>query len=195
MSRIVTRGGFPAYRMSVEWRPVVGGEGRYEVSSEGLVRSLDRIGGRVRKRVCKGQELKPIRTPRGYAQAVLHLKRGVVTRHIHRLVAEAFLVADPTRPHVNHKDGNKLNNAAGNLEWVTPSENAFHAHRTGLQRNPRGLDAWNGKLSDGDVRQIVRLGHQGVKSRDLGRQFGITTTYARDLIVGRRRSASQEKGQ
>lgn len=32
----------------------------------------------------------------------------------------------------NHKDGNKLNNHLNNMEWVSRSENALHAHRTGL---------------------------------------------------------------
>lgn len=53
---------------------------------------------------------------------------------IHRLVATAF-VANPDpilKIQVNHIDGNKLNNCASNLEWVTQSENAQHAYRIGL---------------------------------------------------------------
>jgi hypothetical protein len=58
--------------------------------------------------------------------------RGVRRYRVHRLVAQLFLLPDASRPHVNHIDGNKLNNHVSNLEWCTPEENHAHAKRLGL---------------------------------------------------------------
>lgn len=54
---------------------------------------------------------------------------------LHRLVAEAFCERPDGADEVNHIDGNKQNNRADNLEWVTRAENLKHAFETGLMPN------------------------------------------------------------
>ena len=52
---------------------------------------------------------------------------------IHRLVCEAFHGPAPnSEMHVNHKNGDKLDNRACNLEWCTRTENIHHAWESGL---------------------------------------------------------------
>ena len=67
------------------------------------------------------------RKTKGYSQAVL-MRDGV--RHnvlVHRLVATAFVENPLDLPCVNHKDENKLNNNASNLEWCTYQyNNTYH---------------------------------------------------------------------
>lgn len=67
----------------------------------------------------------------GYAQCVFNGK----TIQIHRIIATAFCYRPYGKDYVNHLDGDKSNNAASNLEWVTRSENAIHSFRNGLQKS------------------------------------------------------------
>lgn len=67
------------------------------------------------------------------------IERKTKTYPVHRIVATAFCVSSsPDKKVVNHIDGNKLNNKASNLEWVTSSENHIHALQTGLYVQQKG---------------------------------------------------------
>lgn len=55
----------------------------------------------------------------GYMMVDLVSPDGAITpRYVHELVAEAFVPNPYRKKHINHKDGNKHNNRADNLEWV-----------------------------------------------------------------------------
>lgn len=57
---------------------------------------------------------------------------------MHKLVAEVFLGSRPPGMQVDHIDGNKRNNAASNLEYVTGKESMRRAYRLGLVKPPPG---------------------------------------------------------
>lgn len=82
----------------------------------------------------KGRLMSPYLTNSGYFMIGLwNRKEHKHEKHyIHRLVADTFFDGIHENMQVNHIDGNKTNNFVGNLEWVTASENAKHAIRTGL---------------------------------------------------------------
>ena len=108
----------PTDAEGIEWRDVVGFEGRYEVSNYGHVRTIphyvDNHTGRI---LLKARLLRPNVLRKGYLQVTI--SDGDSRRHarqVHRLVAEAFIgrPADG-RNQVNHKNGMKQDNRACNL--------------------------------------------------------------------------------
>lgn len=110
------------------WKDISGYEGYYQISNLGRVRSLDRyvatVGNPSGKRLIHGKILSQSKrvmsnVEDGYYSVTL-CKRGVDTLfNVHRLVAETFIPNPNNLPCVNHKDENKHNNMADNLEWCT----------------------------------------------------------------------------
>lgn len=120
------------------WKDIEGYEGVYQISSLGKVKSLKRITrfkNNDRIRVEEERILKPQITHKGYHKIQLR-KNGKTKGHfVHRLVAEAFIPNPENKSTVNHKDGDKLNNFVGNLEWMSNLENMRHAYQTGIRNN------------------------------------------------------------
>lgn len=116
--------------------PVRGYESLYEVSDQGLVRSLDRtvLGRDGTQYPFKGRSLKAAPNKDvGYLQVSLW-KNGVGTSYyVHRLVGEAHIPNPDNLPEINHKNGVRVFNDKSNLEWVTSLENKLHAINTGLR--------------------------------------------------------------
>ena len=93
--------------------------------------------------VKSGRLLKTNINPYGYKYVQLSINGIRTTYRIHRLVARAFVDNPDNKPYVNHIDGNKLNNNANNLEWVTAKENDNHARKTGLKNQNKPIKAIN----------------------------------------------------
>lgn len=115
---------------SIEWRAIPGLEGRYEASSTGQIRSVDRVvhdeGGRnggKRKRVFKGKPRKAFDDTRGYLG--LSITVGGKNRRfkVHRLVAAAFHGPPPPFADACHNNGDRRDNRAENLRWDTRGGN------------------------------------------------------------------------
>lgn len=127
-----------------QWRDVAGYEGIYQVSDQGRVKRVDR-----------GNTMKPVPTKDGYLRVKL-CKDGVQwSTTVHRLVAAAFVENKECKPEVNHKNGDKTDNRAANLEWVTHHENVMHACSTGLRNKEeyRKTAIANGKKASRKVRR------------------------------------------
>ena len=84
------------------------------------------------------------------------------TRTVHRIVAEAWVPNPDNLPQVNHIDGNKANNAASNLEWITALANRHHAMSMGLQRCKHSAD---------QIREIRRRLAAGETCKTLAAEF------------------------
>lgn len=96
---------------------------------------------------------------------------------IHRLVANAFVPNPQRKRCINHKNGNKQDNRAANLEWTTHSENMVHASRTGLLRN--------NKLNVTCVRIILWLLRDKIlREKVIAEVFGINVVIIQGIRKG-----------
>jgi hypothetical protein len=147
--------------MSETWKPIVGLEDCGWVSDMGRVRGKS---GKIRKTFVGNS---------GYERVGFHGGQTTVT--VHRLVARAFCEGYADHLEVNHKDGDKLNNAADNLEWVTKSENIKHAHKLGL-RHSDGLQRYNDSrkvVPDEDLPHLLERRKAGETYRSIADDYGV----------------------
>ena len=162
------------------WKPVPGWEGLYEISNLGNVRSA-----RFRNGSYPGRPVKKSRKRNGYLQVCLCRSGKESHRGVHRLVALTFLPPPgPGQTHTNHKNGDKTDNRAENLEWATSRENVRHAMNI-LGHCHHGEAAGMAKLTEEKVRRIRSLHQQGYSYSQIARAISISRITVRDIVKRR----------
>jgi len=172
------------------WKPVVGFEGFYEVSSLGRVRSLDRTtttrGNKIKpyKRSWKGRILSHSFIE-GYPSVILYKESEPHTLRIHRGVLSAFLRLPKSGEVCMHLDHCRSNNHLTNLKWGTQRENMQQSVDDG--KLCKGEDKPFAKLSNTDVQEIKSLLRDGSRltHREIGKRYGVTVGVISNINTGR----------
>jgi len=100
-----------------EWRPIVGYEGLYEVSSLGRVCSMH--GRKAQQRYIMKQKL----TRYGYCEVSLSKDGNKRSILVHILVARAFIPNPENKDQIDHINAIRTDNRVENLRWATSHEN------------------------------------------------------------------------
>lgn len=167
------------------WKPVVGFEGKYEVSDLGRVRSLDRViehtdkrkGTRVRRRF-KGKMLRPGIASHGYPTVNICGKSWCTNV----LVLTTFIGPAPEGEECCHEDGTRTNSVLLNLRWGTRGSNVADMAKHGTKTV--GTKFSSAKLTDETAREIRRL--KGIHPQsELARMFNVSPAAVQAVHDGR----------
>lgn len=187
------------------WKPVVGYEGLYEVSSLGRVRSLDRIDSN--NHPLKGIILKPYISNSGYLLVGLYKQQKRDRKLLHRLVAEAFIPNPDNKPEIDHintiktdntiflnEDGS-INYEKTNLRWTTRKENINNPlTKTKMQINARKPSKGKYGKKHHRSKPIIQYDKEGnfIKewdcANDVERVLGISNKHIGSVCLGKRKS-------
>ncbi len=167
--------------MNEIWKPIPGYDDYYMASSTGKVLSLERT-----VRAPKGMggtktypeaELKSYVDKYGYCCTSLNIDGRSKTKKVHRLVMSAF--CGESLLHVNHIDGDKLNNNLYNLEYVTPRDNVRHSRR--VLKQVIGEAVNTAILTRNQVIEIRENG-AGLTIPELAMMYGVHVETIRHII-------------
>ena len=165
-----------------EWRVVPGFPG-YEASSLGGIRRATATG-----RYPAGYVMKFKQDRHGYLKACLSFAGYVRHTQVHRIIAETFHGPCPSgRRQVAHWDGNRMNNAASNLRWVSAAENAADRDRHGRTAGiyPSGEGHPGAKLTNDQAKEIRRRRANGERGIDLAAEFGVSPPTISEIALGK----------
>lgn len=156
------------------WLPILGFEGKYDVSDSGRVRSLFFVNRSVNRHretpLCLS-----LSSIRGRPSASLCLHGKVTTAPVSKLVMAAFVGPRPTKWHIAHLNGDPADNRVENLRYVTPSENERH-------KAIHGRVPW--KLTPEQLLEARHLRAEGWTWQRLGSRYGVHYVNVYRRVMG-----------
>lgn len=162
------------------WLPIIGYEGRYEISSYGKLRSLVRPGKMGIKERSAPLLRKQHIDQSGYWFVKLQKDGKMLTIDTHILVARHFIPNPLNLPEVNHlKD--KLDNYYKHLEWTTSSLNQVYAYKTGRKLIPKF--ELNGRALL-NRQQVMTIFTSDKTQRQLSMEFGVSMSTVNNIKNG-----------
>ena len=173
------------------WKDIPDTKGYYQVSNFGSVRVVDRdivySNGTIHHH--RGRMIKPSENGHGYLQVHFNTSDGrVKTITIHKLVALLFVDGYADGLEVNHKDENKHNNRADNLEWCTREYNSSYGTAISKRVEKYKKCSWAKRT------KIIVVYKDGVKVgefngyKEAGEALGVTGEYLSFVANGQRKS-------
>lgn len=125
----------------------------------------------------------------GYMRVTLHVDGKKINRYVHRLIAEAYLPNPlPGQTEVNHKNLDRTDNRAENLEWNSPSENRQHS----LRENPTQYNHLKKRVEQIDIStdKVIAV-HNGIK--EASKLLNINSGTIVKVCKGHRKTAGGYK--
>ena len=176
------------------WKELEYGEFKFIVSDQGRVKRPARTITKTRTRLGKTQtfesfEPEKILAPqsagkRGYKEVSIMVDGRRNRFAIHRLVGKAFCEGYEEGLHIDHINGDKADNRACNLEWVTNEENVRRAWKNGAHAGLVGENHPVAILSQKQVIIIRRLLRQGVSAGALAALLDVSPETIRKIATG-----------
>jgi len=169
------------------WKPVVGYEGLYEVSSLGRVRSLERTcpckpKGILRTRKVPARIMTPVERL-GYTTVLLSKNAKKTKTLIHLIVLAAFVGPKPHGMQGCHGNGVRSDNRLSNLRYGTPSENAADKNLHGT--DSRGEKTAWASLSNAQVLAVFPRLIAGESPTALANEFGVSKNVMCSIKSGK----------
>lgn len=130
----------------------------------------------------------------GYLQIAFNDNRKTVNKYVHRLVAETFIPNPDNLGEVNHKDGDKLNPSADNLEWCSREENVKHS-KVFLGFSNAGEGNGQSKITAVEVESIWKMRLEGMGHKDISNKFNVSKGHVGKILRGEKwKELSQKLG-
>jgi len=162
-----------------QWKPIEGYEGLYEISNYGNVKSLSRYRQNRHSGYIMPEQMRKHQLDKdGYLIVSLWKDDKLKTHKIHRLVAIHFIPNPNNLQEINHKDENKTNPRADNLEWCTRKYNMNHGNCPTKIGNTISKICKHRK----PVEKINKFTGQIIAIYESVKDAGVNNGYARETI-------------